>query len=246
MVKAIGQGRHLQPARPAPRGPEVEDDDAPLEALDADRLPLAIDHVERRHGDRRVAPVDRQRADGHAPAQARNDGEATGEDLDHDRCTVVSQEKKGAVTFWGGGHFEAGQAPLMERLNASIGFDKRLWRQDLVGSAAHARMLAATGIVGAADARGDPGGPGADRRRDRGGRLRVSGRPRGHSFQRRGPADRADRRAGPTAAHRPLAQRPGGDSTFGCSCATPSTAPTGCCAICRRCSSTVPTPRRRR
>ncbi len=37
------------------------------------------------------------------------------------------------------------------RLNASIGFDVRLWPQDLAGSRAHARMLAAQGIVTAAD-----------------------------------------------------------------------------------------------
>ena len=35
----------------------------------------------------------------------------------------------------------------MERLNASIDFDKRLWRHDLAGSRAHARMLAAAGIL---------------------------------------------------------------------------------------------------
>ena len=40
----------------------------------------------------------------------------------------------------------------MQRLNASIGFDKRLWPHDLAGSRAHATMLAATGIVSEADA----------------------------------------------------------------------------------------------
>lgn len=53
----------------------------------------------------------------------------------------------GARELWGGGHFEAGPAPLMEQINASIGFDKRLWAQDIAGSAAHARMLAACGII---------------------------------------------------------------------------------------------------
>ncbi len=55
------------------------------------------------------------------------------------------------MTFWGGGHFAEGQAPLMERLNASIGFDKRLWAHDLAGSRAHATMLAARGIIADAD-----------------------------------------------------------------------------------------------
>ncbi|MFW5680676.1 MAG: argininosuccinate lyase, partial [Pseudomonadota bacterium] len=39
----------------------------------------------------------------------------------------------------------------MERLNASIGFDQRLWRQDIAGSRAHATMLAACGIITEAD-----------------------------------------------------------------------------------------------
>jgi argininosuccinate lyase len=46
----------------------------------------------------------------------------------------------------------------MEEINASIDFDKRLWRQDIRGSKAHADMLVATGILtkadGAAIARG--------------------------------------------------------------------------------------------
>ncbi len=35
----------------------------------------------------------------------------------------------------------------MEEINASIAFDKRLWRQDIRGSQAHVAMLAQTGIV---------------------------------------------------------------------------------------------------
>ncbi|MEZ5930673.1 MAG: argininosuccinate lyase [Alphaproteobacteria bacterium] len=48
--------------------------------------------------------------------------------------------------LWGG-HFADGPAPLMEQINASIGFDKRLHAHDLAGSKAHARMLAAVGIL---------------------------------------------------------------------------------------------------
>ena len=48
--------------------------------------------------------------------------------------------------MWGG-HFQSGPAPLMEQINASIGFDKRLYAHDIVGSMAHARMLAACGII---------------------------------------------------------------------------------------------------
>ena len=40
----------------------------------------------------------------------------------------------------------------MREINASIPVDKRLWRQDLAGSRAHARMLADCGIISAPDA----------------------------------------------------------------------------------------------
>ncbi|WP_425502568.1 argininosuccinate lyase [Roseospira goensis] len=48
--------------------------------------------------------------------------------------------------MWGG-RFAAGPAAIMERINASIDFDKRLFRQDIAGSKAHCQMLMATGIV---------------------------------------------------------------------------------------------------
>ena len=40
----------------------------------------------------------------------------------------------------------------MREINASIPFDKRLWRQDIAGSKAHVTMLGATGIIAADDA----------------------------------------------------------------------------------------------
>ena len=43
-------------------------------------------------------------------------------------------------------------AELMTRINASIGFDKRLWREDIRASKAHAAMLRDQGIVSEADA----------------------------------------------------------------------------------------------
>jgi argininosuccinate lyase len=52
--------------------------------------------------------------------------------------------------MWGGG-FQSGPAAIMEEINASIDFDKRLWRQDIRGSKAHARMLGATSILSQAD-----------------------------------------------------------------------------------------------
>ncbi|MEL6934063.1 MAG: argininosuccinate lyase, partial [Pseudomonadota bacterium] len=54
--------------------------------------------------------------------------------------------------MWGG-RFAEGPDAIMEAINASIGFDKRLATQDIAGSRAHAAMLAATGIVDDKDAR---------------------------------------------------------------------------------------------
>ncbi|OJY69844.1 MAG: argininosuccinate lyase [Sphingobium sp. 66-54] len=53
--------------------------------------------------------------------------------------------------MWGG-RFAQGPAAVMREINASLPFDKRLWRQDIAGSIAHARMLGAQGILSAADA----------------------------------------------------------------------------------------------
>jgi argininosuccinate lyase len=50
-----------------------------------------------------------------------------------------------------GGRFAAGPSVVMQEINASIGFDRRLWRQDIKGSLAHAAMLASTGIISSAD-----------------------------------------------------------------------------------------------
>ena len=48
--------------------------------------------------------------------------------------------------MWGG-RFLASPAAIMEEINASIDFDKRLWRHDILASKAHAAMLAANGII---------------------------------------------------------------------------------------------------
>jgi len=53
--------------------------------------------------------------------------------------------------MWGG-RFAAGPDAIMEAINASIGFDRRLYAQDIAGSRAHAAMLAATGIISDSDA----------------------------------------------------------------------------------------------
>jgi len=49
-------------------------------------------------------------------------------------------------SMWGG-RFSAGVDAIMEEINASIGFDQRLFRQDIAASIAHANMLGKTGII---------------------------------------------------------------------------------------------------
>ncbi|AEV24534.1 MULTISPECIES: argininosuccinate lyase [Azospira] len=49
------------------------------------------------------------------------------------------------------GRFSEPMSDLVKRYTASVDFDQRLWRQDINGSLAHARMLAKQGIIAAAD-----------------------------------------------------------------------------------------------
>src|SRR6056297_1468510 len=56
-----------------------------------------------------------------------------------------------ANTMWGG-RFAAGPDAVMEAINASVSFDRRLAAEDIAGSRAHAAMLAAQGIIGPDDA----------------------------------------------------------------------------------------------
>jgi argininosuccinate lyase len=58
--------------------------------------------------------------------------------------------RTGANTMWGG-RYKLGPAEIMERINASIGFDRRLYAQDIAGSLAHSEMLVAQGIISARD-----------------------------------------------------------------------------------------------
>ncbi len=53
--------------------------------------------------------------------------------------------------MWGG-RFAEGPSAIMREINASIPFDKALWRQDIAASKAHVAMLGACGIVSSDDA----------------------------------------------------------------------------------------------
>ncbi|MET0598105.1 MAG: argininosuccinate lyase [Mesorhizobium sp.] len=66
-------------------------------------------------------------------------------------------DDKASNAMWGG-RFASGPAAVMEAINASIDFDRRLYAEDIRGSLAHCAMLAAQGILSEADARAIAGG----------------------------------------------------------------------------------------
>src|SRR6478609_327460 len=64
---------------------------------------------------------------------------------------------KDSNSMWGG-RFERGPAAVMQQINNSLPVDRRLWREDLAGSVAHATMLRDQGIIPADDAAAILGG----------------------------------------------------------------------------------------
>lgn len=67
-------------------------------------------------------------------------------------------KQDGASNKLWGGRFAGGPDAIMERINASIGFDKRMAAQDIAGSKAHAAMLAKQGIITPEDSAAIAGG----------------------------------------------------------------------------------------
>jgi argininosuccinate lyase len=63
---------------------------------------------------------------------------------------VGDETNKTQHSLWGGRYAE-GPGAIMREINASIGFDRKMWRQDIFGSLAHAKMLAHVGIISADD-----------------------------------------------------------------------------------------------
>ncbi len=63
----------------------------------------------------------------------------------------LSSNAQPSMKAWGG-RFERPTDAAVDAYNASLGFDRRLYREDIAGSVAHARMLARQGIIPGADA----------------------------------------------------------------------------------------------
>ncbi len=74
------------------------------------------------------------------------------------RHRMSDETSRGDAQRTWGGRFGGSPAELMTRINASIGFDKRLWREDITASKAHAAMLRDQGIIGPEDAAAILGG----------------------------------------------------------------------------------------
>ena len=70
-------------------------------------------------------------------------------------ATAQGDEAKSSI--WGG-RFSSGPSQLMQDINASIGYDQRLYQQDIAGSQAHAAMLAQCQIISHEDLKAINGG----------------------------------------------------------------------------------------
>ncbi len=67
--------------------------------------------------------------------------------------TKAPDRRNAPANIQWGGRFAAGPSAVMQEINASIGFDRKLWRQDIRGSLAHAAMLAKIGLISTEDER---------------------------------------------------------------------------------------------
>ncbi|MDB5440490.1 MAG: argH, partial [Caulobacteraceae bacterium] len=74
-----------------------------------------------------------------------------------DNSSDAPGKPQAGQAMWGG-RFSGKPAELMQAINVSIGFDKRLAAQDLAGSRAHAAMLQKAGVISSADAEAILGG----------------------------------------------------------------------------------------
>ena len=112
--------------------------------------------------------------------------------------------------MWGG-RFGSGPDPIMEDINASIHFDRHLYRQDIAASKAHAAMLAKQGIITAQDAKQIAHGLDTILSEIEAGKFSFKRALEDIHMNVESRLADADRAGGGTAAHRALAQRSGGD-----------------------------------
>ena len=112
------------------------------------------------------------------------------------------------MKLWAG-RFQKETDTLVNDFNSSIGFDARLYKQDIQGSMAHAAMLGRQGIIEEHEAEKIINGL-KTILRDRRGWCGVLRGQRGHPHEHRSHAHPAHRRCGQAPPHRPQPKRPGG------------------------------------
>ena len=135
-------------------------------------------------------------------------------------CPPRRSSRRGfRMKLWGG-RFEKSTDGMVDDFHSSITFDKRLYKQDIEGSIAHATMLGEQGILTPADADAIVAGLKDHAPGHRGGQGGLPARRRGHPHERRDAPDRAHRRGGQAPAHRPQPQRPGGPGHAACTSRT--------------------------
>ena len=120
------------------------------------------------------------------------------------------QRNEAANPQWGG-RFAAGPSVVMQEINASIGFDRKLWRQDIRGSLAHAAMLAKVGVIAAQDEQAIRAGLAAIAREIETGRFPFDAALEDIHMNIEARLTERIGEAGTPAAHRAQPQRPGGD-----------------------------------
>ena len=108
----------------------------------------------------------------------------------------MAPEERGKL--WGG-RFREPTHPSVERFSASIGFDRALARYDIRGSLAHARMLAARGSSPRRTPQAIVRGLEEIAKEIDDGSFPFDDDARRHPHERRGAAERADRRRRPAA-----------------------------------------------
>ncbi len=144
--------------------------------------------------------------------------------------------------LWAGRFSEPTDA-FVEAFTASVEFDQRLYRYDIEGSIAHARMLARQGILTEEERDAHRRRPVPHPRADRARRLRLGGRARGRPHERRVGPHRRYRHRRQEASHRALPQRPGRDRRAPVAARRDRAPSAPSCAACSAPCSTSPSAR---
>ena len=152
---------------------------------------------------------------------------------------ILSQNRAGRASrvakLWGGRFTEPTDATV-EAFTASVDFDRRLYRQDIAGSVAHATMLAEVGVLDGDERDAIVAGLRGIESDIDAGRFEWSSSLEDVHMNIEAAPHRTDRRGGEEAPHRAVAQRPGSPPI---SASTPGARRTRSSAALRRLRGTI-------